>query len=135
MKTVRTASIWLLLSLLSLSLVGCRGMPKVADDPTVWKMEARSTDGAWLAAARTDQNGGFGSAYVDTVVTLTKLDGTINWGKPFELLAYANGGPIRKPYVLSEENAGGGVNLQLRWIETRHLVIDYREPLSLTCRL
>jgi hypothetical protein len=72
-------------------------------DPVVWKTELRSPDGAWLATAHTDQYGGFGSAWVETVVTLNKLDGTINQGKPFDILEYPDGGPIHQSYTLSPE--------------------------------
>jgi hypothetical protein len=94
-------------------------------DPVVWRTELRSPDGAWLAMARTEQYGGFGSAYIDTVVSLKKLDCTVNRGKPFDILVYPDGGPIRKVYVLSQENAGGGVNLEMRWLTANHLEIDY----------
>ena len=85
----------------------------------------RSPDGAWLATERTDQYGGFGSAYIDTIVTLKRLDGTINRGKPFDILEYPEGGPMPKPYALSQENAGGGVDLEMRWLSSNHLEIDY----------
>lgn len=85
----------------------------------------QSPDGVWLATARTDQWGGFGSAWVETAVSLKKLDGTVHRGKPFDILSYPGGGPIRKPYVLSEANAGGGVKLNLKWLTPRHLEIDY----------
>lgn len=98
-----------------LLLIGCR------DDPTVWKMNLRSPDGAWLATARTDQYGGFGTALVETTVALQKLNGTVNRGRPFNVLEYPGGGPIRKAYVLSEAN--GGVNLKLTWLTSTHLEI------------
>jgi hypothetical protein len=94
-------------------------------DPVVWRTELRSPDRAWLATAHTDQYGGFGSAWVETVVTLTKLNGTVNRGKPFDVLEYPDGGPIHKSYTLSQENAGGGVNLEMRWLSSNHLEIDY----------
>jgi hypothetical protein len=94
-------------------------------DPTVWRTSLRSPDGVWLATARTDQDGGFGSAWIETVVTVQKLDGTVNHGKPFDVLSYPEGGPIRKAYVLSDENAGGGVNLKMKWLTSKHLEIDY----------
>ncbi len=100
-------------------LNGCRS------NLTVWRTELLSPDKAWLAVAHTDQNGGFGSAYVDTVVSLKKLDGSVNRGKPFDVLEYPDGGPIRKSYVLSDENAGGGVNLQMKWLSASHLEINY----------
>ncbi len=95
-------------------------------DPVVWRTELRSPDGAWLATAYTDQEGGFGSASVETVVTLRRLNGTvINGDKPFDILEYPDGGPIHKAYTLSQENAGGGVNLEMRWLSADHLEIDY----------
>jgi hypothetical protein len=100
-------------------LSGCRY------DPTVWRTELRSPDGAWIAIAHTDQYGGFGSAYVDAVVSLKRLDGTWNRGKPFDILVYPDGGPIRKTYVLSDANAGGGVNLKMIWLNANNLEIDY----------
>jgi hypothetical protein len=100
-----------------LPLIECR------HDPTVWKMNLRSPDGAWLATARTDQYGGFGTASVETVVTLQKLNGTVNRGRPFDVLEYPGGGPIRNAYVLSDAN--GGVNLKLTWLTPTHLEIDY----------
>ncbi|MHB1938092.1 MAG: hypothetical protein ACYCOR_16100 [Acidobacteriaceae bacterium] len=100
-------------------LSGCRY------DPTVWRTELLSPDRAWLAVARTDQYGGFGSAYVETVVSLKKLNRTVNRGKPFDVLEYPDGGPIRNSYVLSDENAGGGVNLKMKWVSVAHLEIDY----------
>ena len=101
-------------------------MPMMACNcPTVWKLDLPSPDGAWLATAQTEQCGGFGSAYVGTFVTLRKLDGTVNKGKPFAILDYPGGGPIQKSYVLSDSNAGGGVNLRMKWLTAQHLEVDY----------
>ena len=80
---------------LLMPLVGCRY------DPTVWKLDLRSPDGAWLASARTDQYGGFGTASIDTVVTLKKLDGTVNKGKPFDILAYRKRWKYPNPMFLA----------------------------------
>jgi hypothetical protein len=96
----------------------------------VWKTELSSPDGKWVATARTDQYGGFGTAYVDTVVALKRLDGTVNRGRPFDVLEYPDGGPINKPYVLSGENAGGGVSLQMKWLTSTNLEIDYSGNIS-----
>jgi hypothetical protein len=75
--------------------------------------------------ARTDQYGGFGSAYIDKVVSLKSLNATVNQGKPFDVLEYPENGPMRKPYTLSQGNAGGGVNLEMRWLSSNHLEINY----------
>ena len=96
----------------------------------VWKTELRSPDGAWLATAHTDPYGGFGSAWVETVVTLNKLDGTVNRGKPFDILEYPDGVPIQQIYTLSPENAGSGVNLEMRWTTANHLEISYSRSLN-----
>jgi len=50
---------------------------------------------------------GFGSAWVETTVSLRKLNGTVNRGKPFDILSYPSG-MISKAYVLSNENARHG---------------------------
>jgi hypothetical protein len=89
-------------------------------NPTVWRMDLPSPDGAWLATARTDQYGGFGSALVETAVSLRKLNGTVNRGKAFDVLEYPGGGRIRKPYTLSEANAA---NLTMKWVTATHLDI------------
>jgi hypothetical protein len=82
-------------------------------DSTVWKRDVLAPGGAWLATARTRQEGGFGSAWVETTVSLKKLDGTVNGGKPFDVLSYPGGGTISKAYVLSDQNAD--TDLQLTW--------------------
>jgi len=74
--------------------------------------------GAWVATARTRQWGGFGSAWVETTVSLRKLNGTVNRGKPFDILSYPSG-MISKAYVLSNENAD--TDLQLAWSGPTHL--------------
>ena len=86
-------------------------------------MDVRSPDGAWIATARTDQWGGFGSAWVQTVVSIRKTNGTVNHGAPFDILSYPGGGMIPKAYVPSEENADR--NLQIRWTSTRHLEVTH----------
>jgi hypothetical protein len=94
-------------------LMGCE------KDPTVWKKDIPSPNGAWVATARTEQWGGFGSARVQTTVSIRKLDGTVNHGKPFDVLSYPGGGNIANTYVLS--NANADTNLRVAWLTpTRH---------------
>ena len=102
---------------LLLVLAGCHS------SPTVWKQEVRSPDGAWVATARTDQSGGFGSAWVETIVSIRKVDRTVNDGKPFDIFSYPGGGPIQKSYVLSNENADK--ELQIVWLTPRHIQITH----------
>ena len=106
----------------SSSLLGCRY------DPTVWKQEVRAPDGAWIAQARTDQWGGFGSAYVATTVSLVRVDGTYNKGKAFDIFSYPGGGPIAKTYVLSDDNADG--DLHLKWLTPTHLEVTHLSRLE-----
>jgi hypothetical protein len=106
------------------SLVGCRY------DPIVWKKDLRAPDGAWIARARTDQWGGFGSAYVATTVSLVRVDGTYNKGEAFDILSYPGGGPIPKTYVLSDDNADR--NLQLKWVSPTQLEITHLAPIEPT---
>jgi hypothetical protein len=102
-------------------LSGCQG------DPTVWKKDVPAPGGAWVATARTEQLGGFGSAWVETTVSVMKLDGTVNGGKPFDVLSYP-GGAISKAYVLSDENAD--TDLQLTWSAPTHLQIYHRSAVN-----
>ena len=103
-------------------LSGCQG------DPTVWKKDVLAPGGAWVATARTKQWGGFGSAWVETTVSVKKLDGTVNHGKPFDVLSYPGGGVISKAYVLSNDNAD--TDLQLTWSAPTHLQIYHRSVVS-----
>ena len=87
-----------------------------------------SPDGTWVATARTDQWGGFGSAWVETTVSIRKLDGTVNHGKPFDVLSYPGGGNIPKTYTLAQENADH--DLQVRWASSKHLEIAHASPVE-----
>ena len=99
---------------------GCR--PSL-DDLTVWKAEVRSPDGLWIARARTIQNGGFGSASIDTYVELTQP----NTSRPPTTAVYFScQGPVPRPYVLDNiANAGGTVDLKMNWIGPTHLAVTY----------
>jgi hypothetical protein len=98
------------------------------NDPTVWEKDVLAPGGAWVATARTRQWGGFGSAWVETTVSLRKLNGTVNRGKPFDILSYPSG-MISKAYVLSNENAD--TDLQLAWSGPTHLQIYHRSDVNL----
>jgi hypothetical protein len=101
-------------------LSGCR--PTI-DDLTVWKAEVRSPDGLWIASARTIQNGGFGSAHIDTVVDLTQTNAS---QPPTEVLALSCHGPVPRPYVLDNTaNAGGTIDLTMKWVTPTHLEVTY----------
>jgi hypothetical protein len=91
-------------------------------------MDIRSPDGAWVATARTDQWGGFGSAYIETTVSLKRLDGTINRGKPFEIFSYPGGGKIPKTYELNTANADQ--DLQIVWLSPTQLFITHASAID-----
>ena len=97
-------------------------------DPTVWRKDWRSPDGAWTATAVTRQWGGFGSAWVETTVSIRKIDKTVNKGEPFDIFSYPGGGRIPKTYVLSPENAD--TDLQMIWLTPAHLQIGHKSPVE-----
>ena len=68
-----------------ISLFGSRADPP----PTIWKSDLRSPGSKWTVMAYTVQNGGFGSASIDTVVQLKSMDRTTDSGKPHDILAFS----------------------------------------------
>jgi hypothetical protein len=104
------------------SFLGCK------QDPTVWKKDLRSPNGAWVATAQTRQWGGFGSAWVETTVSIRRVNGTVNRGKPFDVFSYPGGGNIPKTYVLSDENLDP--DLQMIWLAPNHLQIAHRSAID-----
>lgn len=104
------------------SLLGCQ------NDPTVWKKDFRSPDGAWVASAQTKQWGGFGSAWVETTVSIQKIDGTVNHGKPFDVFSYPGGGKIPRTHVLSDENLDP--DLLITWLAPNHLQIAHTSAID-----
>jgi hypothetical protein len=104
-----------------ISLSGCREH----HDPTVWREEFRSPDGAWVATAHTEQYGGFGSAFIGTEVDLVRPDKTYHKGQPFNVLALEPSGPLPATYQLSPANRGGGADLMVHWNGPRALELRY----------
>ncbi len=66
--------------------------------------------------------------WVQTTVSVTKLDGTVNHGKPFDVLSYPGGGRILKSYVLSDANAGS--DLKVAWLTPTRLQIAHLTPVE-----
>ena len=110
--------VWAALAL-CLSVSGCR------DVPTIWRAESQSPDGAWLAIAHTEQDGGFGSAMIMTSVDLKRIDGTVNSGKPTNILTFDCPGPAPHAYVLDDANAGGTIGLKMKWLTPSRLEVTY----------
>lgn len=118
----KTCSRLISLVILGVSLLGYGCRPSL-DDLTVWKMEVRSPDGLWIASARTIQNGGFGSAHIDTIVYLKQSNAS---RPPTEVLAFDCEGPVPRSYVLDNvANAGGTINLTMKWVTPSHLDVTY----------
>jgi hypothetical protein len=93
------------------------------NDLVVWKMEEISPDKQWQASADTVQNGGFGSASIDTAVYLRKASDPKD---PKEVLIFHCGGPVPHPYVLDNAaNRGGTIDLHMTWVTPRHLSVTY----------
>jgi len=91
--------------------------------PTVWKAEVRSPDGHYVAIASTVQNGGFGSASIDTRVYLEQANVR---GTRTRVLSFSCNGPVPRPYNLDNKaNAGGTIGLQMKWLTPTHLEVTY----------
>jgi hypothetical protein len=114
---------------LIVSLVGCRNVP------TIWRSELKSPDGAWVAIAHTEQDGGFGSAWIGTSVDLESTNSTVNQGKPFRVLDFDCPGPTPHPYVLDDANAGGTINLHMKWLDPSHLEVTYNGGATTTLQV
>lgn len=113
---------------LAISTVLLGGFLGCHNDPTVWIKDVRSPNGAWIATARTRQWGGFGSAWVETSVSIQKVDKTVNSGKPFDVLSYPGGGAGGPAYVLSDANADH--DLQVIWLSPTHLQIAHKSAIN-----
>jgi hypothetical protein len=62
---------------------------------------------------------------IATGVSLRRPDKTVNSGEPFEILDFICDGPAAKAYVLDSANAGGTINLTMKWVTPRHLEVTY----------
>jgi hypothetical protein len=94
--------------------------------PTIWKAEAQSPDRLWLASVRTQQHGGFGSAGIINSVYLKRINSST---PPIEILEiFSNGAGAAHPYVLDNANAGGTINLAIKWVNPSRLDVTYRGP-------
>jgi len=106
-----------------LSVVICMLPLGCKSDATIWATEVRSPDGSWIASARTVQSGGFGSASMDTAVYLKQAGVS---GPPTEVLAFSCKGPAARPYVHDDRaNAGGTIDLAMKWLTPSHLEVTY----------
>lgn len=91
--------------------------------PTVWEEKVPSPSGSWIAIARTAQNGGFGNSWIITSVLLeqAKIAETRT-----TVLSFSCRGPVPRPYTLDNKaNAGGTINLTMKWLTPTHLEVSY----------
>lgn len=100
---------------------------------TLWREELRSPNGLWLASADAVQNGGFGSASIQTQVYLQSASGS----KPMkEVLGFSCEGPAARPYVLDNiANRGGTIDLEMKWVSPSHLEVTYNGRASINFQL
>jgi len=78
---------------------------------TVWSVEAKSSDGQWMATAKTDQTSGPGNAFVYTDVALKHVTHS---DPPVTLLGFS-----------SETVLDSNARPTLEWITPRHLQISF----------
>jgi hypothetical protein len=96
---------------------GCKGAN------AVWKESLPSPDLAWIATAKTVQNGGFGSGGISTTVYLSRARSA---NATTEVLAFSCDGPIPRPYVLDNvANRGGSIDLKMKWVTPTHLHVTF----------
>jgi hypothetical protein len=79
---------------------------------TIWSAETPSPDGSWLANARTEQYGGFGTGRVETDVYLKWIKGS----QPPKLILMFFHDPNDPPRLIS---------LSMKWITPSHLDVAY----------
>ena len=91
--------------------------------PTVWHAELTSPDGVWIAIADTAQNGGPGNA---SIVTTVSVKGNRISNGPQLVLGFDCDGPVPRPYTRDDvANAGGTIDLKMKWITSTHLDVTY----------
>jgi hypothetical protein len=100
---------------------------------TIWREELRSPGGLWVASADAVQNGGFGSASIQTQVYLETANGS---RARKEVLGFSCEGPAARPYVLDNiANKGGTIGLEMKWVDPSHLEVTYNGRSSINLQL
>jgi hypothetical protein len=90
---------------------------------TVWRAEARSPGGDYIATVRTVQQAGPGDNWIVTSVSLEQA------GIPqtrMVVLSFFCEGPVPRPFTLDNKaNVGGTIDLRMRWLTPTHLGVTY----------
>jgi hypothetical protein len=120
--------------LLALMILGSWGFGAgCGPSNTIWREELRSPDGLWVASAETVQDGGFGSASIQTQVFLETANGLKS---KEEVLEFSCEGPAARPYILDNvANKGGTIDLEMKWLGSSHLEITYNGRASINSYL
>jgi hypothetical protein len=103
MKTIRIIAVTMVLN--TIALMGCESATK-----TVWLAQSKSSDGAWLAMAHTENTDGPG---INAQYTTVEMKQNISTTSPIEVL------------VLDEDEQAVR-DLKMNWISPDHLDITYR---------
>jgi hypothetical protein len=98
-----------------LLIIGVGILEGCQDVATVWSAQSRSPDGFWLARAHTEQHSGPGTAGVETIVDLKR----INVPKPPEIVLTF----LHDPSLASQ--TGETINLQMKWTTPTLLEVTY----------
>jgi hypothetical protein len=58
-------------------------------------------------------------------LSTSSIDGSVNSGKPKEILDFDCPGPAARAYELDPANAGGTIHLTMKWLSPSHLDVSY----------
>ena len=102
MKSIQ--HVMLAIGVIIIALVGCNAQK------TIWSAEVKSSDGAWLARAHTDNIDGPG---INAQYTIVEMQQTFPNARPVEVLEL-------------DEGTSAVRDLRMNWISPSHLDITYR---------
>jgi hypothetical protein len=98
--------------LLAILLGVCVSASSCRKLPPVWYAESKSPDGKMIATARTYDQSGFGTGWIQTTVNLNWTYGS---QPPTMILAFSDG-----------PSEPGGMNVTMTWLTATHLELTYK---------
>jgi hypothetical protein len=104
--------------IVGLAILGSLFLSSCGDYATIWSTQLKSPAGRLVASAETIQNGGPGTAYVDTEVYL-KQPGSSQ--QPVLVLGFSN----------DSAYPSGHTAVQLRWLSESQLDVKYKSGATL----